>query len=448
MNVAQQRRDNTIDFVRAAMIGITAGIVEADAVLSVCPQAMVIADHKAQGVYTAIAELAKQREQINPVSVAEWLRTSDKYRDVTSADLGLFCEISSYAGREDAILKQAAIVRRESIKVLAAQELARMASECQRYGNDPVEIASGVARIAEALHDGVDMTDSSISAIMARVMDKLTAGRAAQPLATPWPALNVILRGGIAPGELAVLAARPGMGKTAMAGCLATEVAREGINVLMISREVTDETLAARIMAREGRVDGRYFREGIQDAPGILPRLQRAQEALNGLPLIIREKSIVGMTPAEVRRLAKSDHAGLIVVDYLQLMMPDERYHSREREVAEMSRSFKQLALDCNCPVLLLSQLNRNSETGNREPQLSDLRESGAIEQDADIVIFLHADKRFLQESKMAVKCIVAKSRSTGTGSMWLDFDKAFSDFRQGKQPQPEEKTQYFDNGL
>ena len=232
------------------------------------------------------------------------------------------------------------------------------------------------------------------------------------------------------PGELAVLAARPGMGKTALAGCIAVETAKQGIPVLFISREVKEYTLTARITAREARIDSRIFREGIASAPDVLQRIRRTRDALAGLPLRIVEKSIAPMCPREVRRLAKATAGvGLVVVDYLQLLQPDTKTNSREREVAEMSRSMKQLALDCDCPVLLLSQLNRRVEDSDRAPQLSDLRESGAIEQDADIVMFIHARKGNAGLAKMPVDVIVGKGRSSGTGVAHLRFDKPFADF-------------------
>ena len=139
---------------------------------------------------------------------------------------------------------------------------------------------------------------------------------------------------------------------------------------------------------------------------------------------------------------------GLIVVDYLQLMEADTKSNSREREVAEMSRSFKQLALDCNCPVLLLSQLNRESDKLDKEPSLSNLRESGAIEQDADIVLFLHTQKRMLSESVPPIKAVVAKGRSSGTGSMWLRFEKPFTNFIEGTEPGGMFAPKAEDNGL
>ena len=366
------------------------------------------------------------------------------------ADVANFYALSIASAREESILHLAAVVRREGLKQQAESKLLGMVADCQRYGNEPSEIASGAATLATQLEDGcADRTDYSLSAIMRRVVAKLESGEAAKPMPTPWPQLNKVLKGGLAPGELAVLAARPGMGKTALAGCLSVETARAGHPVLFISREVKDETVAARILAREARIDSRIFRQGIEHAPNILPKVQRAQDQLDALPLMIVEKSIAPMTPREVRRIAKSmGGVGLIVVDYLQLMEADTKSPSREREVAEMSRSFKQLALDCNCPVLLLSQLNRESDKLDKEPSLSNLRESGAIEQDADIVLFLHTQKRMLSESTPPIKAVVAKGRSSGTGSMWLRFEKPFTNFIEGTEPGGMFAPKAEDNGL
>jgi len=436
-NTFDLRRDNEVEFVRAAFVGIIQRTVDADAVLAACPASLLGRDFRATGVYHAIAAIAEKHQRPDPVSVAEWLRSSDEYRNVTPLDVASFCELSIVASHEDAIMHLADLVRREGLKAQAEAACAALVSNCQQYGNDPTEIAAAAVQIAEKLEGGcIDSADYSLSAIMQRVVDKLATGVAAKPLATPWGQLNRIFKGGLVPGELAVLAARPGMGKTALAGCLAVEVARQGKPVLFISREVKDETVAARMLARESRIDSRFFREGVEYAPNILPKIMQAKANLEALPLRIVERSVQAMTPREVRRLAKQDkHIGLVVVDYLQLMLPNEKSNSREREVAEMSRSFKQLALDCDCPVLLLSQLNRSGEQSNRAPELSDLRESGAIEQDADIVMFLHTDRRFVRDANMPCKMIVAKGRSSGTGTMWMRFNKAFCDFVEGDDP-------------
>lgn len=450
-NVIEMRREAERDFVNAAFCGIVQRVIEPDAVLAVCPAGLLSHDYKAKAVYDAISAIAADHCRPDPVSVWQWIhKHANDYPPMVAADVADYCTIAIMGSKEESILHLAAVVRREGLKQQAEGKLLGMVADCQRYGNEPSEIASGAATLATQLEDGcADRTDYSLSAIMRRVVAKLESGEAAKPLPTPWPQLNKVLKGGLAPGELAVLAARPGMGKTALAGCLSVETARAGYPVLFISREVKDETVAARILAREARIDSRIFRQGIEHAPNILPKVQRAQDQLDALPLLIVEKSIAPMTPREVRRIAKSmGGVGLIVVDYLQLMEADTKSNSREREVAEMSRSFKQLALDCNCPVLLLSQLNRESDKLDKEPSLSNLRESGAIEQDADIVLFLHTQKRMLSESTPPIKAVVAKGRSSGTGSMWLRFEKPFTNFIEGTEPGGMFAPKAEDNGL
>jgi replicative DNA helicase len=298
--------------------------------------------------------------------------------------------------------------------------------------------ASDVQALREKLRavaDGEDTLASctvSIADVAERVYENMANGTALKPMPLPWGNVNAVLKGGIVPGELAVLAARPGMGKTAFAGCVGIEAARRGIPVLFVSREVRDEALAARWMAREARIDYRFFRQGMEHAENILPRVKGIASALADLPLHILERSSRPVTPAEIRRVARKVRAGLVIVDYLQLITPDMRDKSREREVAEMSRAFKQMALDLSIPVFLLAQLNRQVEAGGKEPRkprLSDLRESGAIEQDADIVMFLHSSGREQAMTTAPVSVVVAKGRSSGTGEARLKFEKPFQNF-------------------
>ena len=452
INVIEQRREAERDFVNAAFCGIVQRVIEPDAVLAVCPASLLSHDYKAKAVYDAISAIAADHKRPDPVCVWEWIyKHSSEYPPMCAADVADYCTIAIMGSREDSILHLAGVVRREGLKQQAESKLMGLLSDCQRYGNDAAEVAAGAAKLAEQLEDGcTDKADYSLSAIMRRVVVKLESGEAAKPMPTPWNNLNRVLKGGIAPGELAILAARPGVGKTALAGCFGIETARAGHPVMFVSREVKDETVAARIMSREAKIDSRIFREGIQIAPDLMPKIRKAQSLLDSAPIEIIERSIAPMTPREVRRLAKArGQLGLIVIDYLQLMEPDNRSNSREREVAEMSRAFKQLALDCNCPVLLLSQMSRKAEEENREPRLSDLRESGAIEQDADIVIFLHTPRQSLESPSPDVKVKVAKGRSSGAGSCWMRFEKLFSNFYEiPAPPEPTKPLRGKDNGL
>lgn len=202
------------------------------------------------------------------------------------------------------------------------------------------------------------------------------------------------------------------------------------------------------MIARRAKIDNRYFREGADLLQNIKERIVREQAYFEKLPLLIVEKSTAPMTAREVRTIARSiNNIGFVVIDYLQLLSSEEKNQNRERQIAEMTRELKQLALDLDIPVLLLSQLNRSIENANRLPQLSDLRESGAIEQDADIVMFIHADKADLSQQAVYTEMIVAKGRSSGTGIAYFQFEKPFSNFIETEKritDQKEEKTGLF----
>ena len=431
------------EFVSAAFSGVCYKTVDAADMFAVCPVEMLAPGGIPHALYRAMYELDQQGVEINPVSIwthihsavlANESREAPWPKYMTADDVAVYT-MSNYGLCATAIHHYASRMRAEGLKRNAEPELVALLGETQRYGNDPSEIAAGLTSLSWKMEGGAPET-CDLSDLMDRIVESVKNGNAAKPMPTPWPNLNTVLKGGFAPGELVILAARPGMGKTAMAGCLAVETARNGIPTLFISREVKDTTLGSRMLAREGHIDARFFREGLEEAPNIIPCIERSAKALAHLPLRVVEKSVAPMTPREVRRLAKTTSGlGLIIVDYLQLLNPDNKQHNREREVADMSRSMKQLALDCNCPVLLLSQLNRQTEEAGREPRLSDLRESGAIEQDADIVIFLHAKREDAQYPSMPVKAIVAKGRSSGTGTAYMTFEKPFANFKEDRNP-------------
>lgn len=440
------------DYVCAALSAVCARTVLADELLAICPVNMLTEGGEPWAIYRSMSSLVAAGESVTPASVYRELADAAARREVPTVPLDRIGDytLSIFARRDDAVLRMSAQMAREGRKRKAEYELLALVRECRKYGNETAELATAAREIAAGLENEADsMDESRLDAIMGRVMSRLESGQSAAPLPTPWRNLNAVLKGGAAPGELVVLAARPGMGKTALAGCWAVEVARADIPVLFVSREVKDETVTARILSREARVDSSIFRQGISNAPNILPRLRQAQASLSGLPLHIVERSTAPMTPSEVRRMARSMRGvGLVVVDYLQLMESDKRTNSRELEIAGMSRAFKQLALDCNCPVLLLSQLSRKGEDAGRAPILSDLRESGAIEQDADIVVFLHAQKGALSgTTSPKIQAIVAKGRSSGTGSAWLRFEKQFTNFVES-EPENFVPRKREDNGL
>jgi len=242
---------------------------------------------------------------------------------------------------------------------------------------------------------------------------------------------------GLQAGDLVVLAARPSMGKTAFAINIAEHVAlNEGLPVAVFSMEMGAAQLAVRIVGSIGRIDQSHLRTGkLSDEEW--PRLTEAIEKLRNISLHIDETA--GLRTSELRanarRLARQcGQLGLIVVDYLQLMSgsagSDE---NRATELGEISRGLKMLAKELKCPVIALSQLNRSVEQRpDKRPMMSDLRESGAIEQDADIIMFIYRDEYYTKDACKepgVAEIIIAKQRNGPTGVIKLAFLRAITKF-------------------
>jgi replicative DNA helicase len=243
---------------------------------------------------------------------------------------------------------------------------------------------------------------------------------------------------GMQAGDLIVLAARPSMGKTALAINIAEHVAlNEGLPVAVFSMEMGASQLAIRIVGSIGRIDQQRLRTGKLNQEE-WPRLAEAIEKLRNVSLHIDETP--SLTPMELRanarRLARTcGKLGLIVVDYLQLMSGNTSSNNgdnRATEIGEISRGLKMLAKELQCPVIALSQLNRSVETRtDKRPMMSDLRESGAIEQDADVIMFIYRDDYYNKDSKEpgVAEIIIGKHRNGPTGTVKLAFLKPLTRF-------------------
>lgn len=227
--------------------------------------------------------------------------------------------------------------------------------------------------------------------------------------------------GGFAAGELIILAARPGVGKTAFATQIALYNANQDRKALLVSLEMSDSELITRVLCGMAGVDSRSVR-GKNASPKQLERLEQSAERIGDAPLFVW--SPVSATLSKIRAIARQQAAvsplSMLVVDYLQLMRPesDERRMQRHEQVSAMSSGLKILARELKVPVLCLAQLNREAD-GN-EPKLSHLRESGSIEQDADAVLFLHPGAAAVGDSPARASLIVAKHRHGDTGKLEL----------------------------
>jgi replicative DNA helicase len=246
---------------------------------------------------------------------------------------------------------------------------------------------------------------------------------------------------GLQPGDLVIVAGRPSMGKTSLAMNIAEHIAlHSGLPVGIFSMEMASTQLVMRMLGSVGKLDQHRLRTGrLQDQDW--QRLTEAVGKLNDAPIHIDETA--ALNPLELRARARRLHRqykqlGLIVVDYLQLMSASSEGENRATELSEISRAMKGLAKELGCPVVALSQLNRSLEQRpNKRPVMSDLRESGALEQDADLILFIYRDEVYNPESadKGIAEVIIGKQRNGPIGTVRLAFLGEFTRFENLADP-------------
>jgi replicative DNA helicase len=244
------------------------------------------------------------------------------------------------------------------------------------------------------------------------------------------------LTAGLQPSDLIVVAGRPSMGKTALALNIGYNAARKnGLVVAVFSLEMSRQQLGIRLLGLDAGINATKLRTGsLRDDDW--SRLTESADRVSELPIFIDDSSAISVLEmkAKCRRLKKRSDLGLVIVDYMQLIQGRRSAESRQLEMSEISRSLKGLAKDLNVPVIALSQLNRKVEDRpNKKPQLADLRESGAIEQDADVIAFIYRDEVYnpnSEENKNIAEIIIGKQRNGPTGSFKLTFLKELTRFR------------------
>ncbi len=247
---------------------------------------------------------------------------------------------------------------------------------------------------------------------------------------TGFPDLDNLLAG-LQKSDLIILAARPSMGKTTFALDIVRNVALSGVPVGIFSLEMSAQQLVQRMLSAESRVDAWAIRTGKGLTNQHFTTLQEAASRLQKAPIYIDDQagnSIVKMR--SVARRLKAEHGlGLIIVDYLQLMTTSKNYDNMVNQVTEISHSLKQLARELEVPVLAIAQLSRAVETRGGKPRLSDLRDSGSIEQDADVVMFIHREDRYKDEKDNITDVLIEKHRNGAVGAVQLLFDMKTTSF-------------------
>ena len=388
-------------------------------------------------LFAALEQMALANEPIDCLTVADTLDKRGALAAAGGPDRLLELEAATptitHIARYAKIVAEQATLRR----------LATTGSEIVEIAHSRPDNVADAVDAAEAALYGVAHktradTATAVSDLAVAALDRLEAlyeGQAPQGLRTGFASLDAIL-GGIAPTSLAVLGARPSMGKTSLALSCCLNVASAGDPVLLFSLEMNSDEIADRIIALDARVDAARLRTGKLDKKD-WSRITKSFIRIADMPLWVDEQPLltVNAIRAKARRAkARLGRLGLVVVDYLQLLAADRAGENRQVDVAEMSRGLKTLARELGTPVLALSQLSRALEArADKRPMLSDLRESGAIEQDADIVAFIYRDEVYNEDTpdRGLAEIIVAKHRHGPTGTArlaWLPAHTLFAD--------------------
>jgi len=389
-------------------------------------------------VFRAIVELSDRSEPVDLITLSDFLKSRGELEAVGGT--AYLASLADFVPTAANISHYARIVREKSILrslISTATEIATRGYEEQGNVEEFLDSAEKVIfDISEkkikasfvAVGDMIKDTLKTVEKLYER--KEMVTG-----VPTGYSDLDR-LTAGLQPAELIIVAGRPGMGKTAFALNIAANAAFTGAGVAVFSLEMAKEQLVLRMLCSEARVDSSKVRSGYLGERDF-PQLAKAAGRLHEAPIYIDDTPAISVLElrAKARRLVRdrSKKIGLIIVDYLQLMRGMGTASNREQEISEISRSLKALAKELSVPVIALSQLNRRVEDrSDRRPMMSDLRESGAIEQDSDVIIFIYRDEVYNKsdESKKGLaEIIVAKQRNGPIDTVTLTFLNEYTRF-------------------
>ena len=383
-----------------------------------------------QKIFAAMTDLFNRNEPIDAVTVANHLKESGQLEQVGGAaylarllDVPPAVDAPHYAG----IIHDKAVLRRLIEK---SNAIAKRCFLEQGNADDIVDFAEASIfevtdkKARQSFYPLSKLIDGNINFLEERQDDK----RLVTGVTTGFTRLDN-LTSGLQNSDLVILAGRPSMGKTALALNIARNAAVDGdVPVAIFSLEMSKEQLSLRMLCSEAKTDSARLRSGFLSTDD-WGKITDAASVLTAAPIFIDDSpSLSAMeVRAKTRRLKMDKNIGLVIIDYLQLMTGRANAERRDLEISEISRSLKALAKELSIPVIALSQLNRMLEQRNdKKPRLSDLRESGALEQDADVVMFIYRDEVYNKEEANPLKgiaeVILAKHRNGPTGEVLLTF--------------------------
>ncbi|NLX19020.1 MAG: replicative DNA helicase [Desulfobulbus sp.] len=389
-------------------------------------------------IFAAMLTLFEKREPHDLITVTGLLSDQRKLDEIGGASyLASLTDIVPLSG---SLIHHAHIIRKKSILRRLIQTTSEVAARCYDAQDDIETLVDEAEKtIFEIAHSNRGEGFQSMSKVVPQAFERITRLYNQQEhitgVATGYDELDR-MTAGLQSAELIILAARPSMGKTALAMNIVQHAAViNKVAVAVFSLEMSNESLVLRMLCSIGHIDSQRVRTGkLHDSDW--PRLTRATGILSDAPIFIDDTA--GLTVLEMRakaRRLKAEHdLGLVVVDYLQLMQGKSNVENRAQEIADISRSLKAMAKELDVPVLALSQLNRSLENRtDKRPQLADLRESGAIEQDADVIMFIYRDEVYNRAddnpNRGIAEIIVGKQRNGPTGVVKLTFVGEYTSF-------------------
>jgi len=387
-------------------------------------------------IYSVIMELFNENTPVDMVTVSDRLNQRDKLDSVGGvtylSTLVLAVPMTGNVEYYAKIVKDKAVLRR---LIYSTQGILAMAYDegdtTERIIDRSEQLILDISSSKEQ-SDIVHISEIMMSAYDDMVQNSLNKGTVTG-ISTGFNYINNAT-GGLHGGELIIVAGRPGMGKSSFAVNIAENAAiNENVPVAIFNLEMSKSMIVNRIICSQALVDSQNVRKG-DFQPEDWLQICAVIDKLSAAPIYIDDSSSITVSEirAKCRRLKQTKNLGLVVIDYLQLMQGSRRADNRQQEISEISRSLKVLAKELDIPVIALSQLSRTSETrSDKRPMLSDLRESGAIEQDADLVMFLYRDDYYNKDSqeKNIAEVIIAKQRSGTTGTYKLGWQGRYTKF-------------------
>ena len=379
------------------------------------------ANDDTRAIYKAIRELYDRQQAIDVITVADAVKRPNALEVVT--------KLTDYVPTAENIEHYISTLKTYTMRreIIKASMKAREMAESDRY-ESAIDLKNDVMQAFDIeVHDG-GRDDNSMQAVVLKTLQEIEEDYNSNrdyKLLTGFSGIDK-LTAGLHPQELTIIAARPGIGKTNMAVQLAINLGKKGNKVLFVSREMSQTQLCKRIISNAAKVDGQLLRQCKLLSDDDWKKIGDATGKIAELPIEINTRlATVQEIRGRCRDLRNKDNLDVLIVDYLQLCRSLKKHENRRQEIEDVSRQLKEIAMEFNIPVIALSQLTRDSARNAREPELYDLRETGGIEQDADVVMFLYIPPGTDEtQDNFDIKVLVKKQRNGPLGYAFLRYYK------------------------